>query len=91
MSERDGQFFEVEGAGKLWFSPNAHALCANAVGFAIGVSWTNHPYIGGVIGRTEAKRLAEFILAKCAECPETEEEERQRQYKDMLNPSKRID
>lgn len=74
----ESEFFECRGAGNLEFGTNPHCRCGNAVGFHIGVSWGRYGYGGGVIGRDNAKRLAELILQKISECQETEDEERAR-------------
>lgn len=63
----DGEKFEVQGAGFILISDSIGFLCGDANGFDFGVSWGRGGYIGGVLDRKEAIRLAEFILEKVAE------------------------
>lgn len=62
-----GEKFEVPGAGFIHISNRIGFTCGNANGFDFGVSWGRHGYVGGVLDRREAIRLAEFILEKVAE------------------------
>jgi hypothetical protein len=71
-------YFEVPGAGDICMSESCHHSTGQVVGFSFGVEWGRHGFCGGVIGRDEAKRMAEFILQKCAETTETMQEERER-------------
>ena len=71
-------YFDVPGAGDIRISESCHLSTGNVVGFSFGVEWGNNGYVGGVLGRDEAKRLAEFINAKCSETNETMSEERAR-------------
>lgn len=53
--------FKVPGAGHLRISNSANCKCGDAVGFAIGLGFeTWNP--GGVIDKSDAKKLAEHIL-----------------------------
>lgn len=54
--------FEVKGAGNLIFSNDASTSCGGVVGFSIGAEWGEHGYIGGVISKEEAIRLAKHIM-----------------------------
>lgn len=56
--------FEVVGAGDLKLSESCNVHCGDKIGFSIGVSWTNRPYIGGVISMEDAKALADHIYQK---------------------------
>lgn len=62
----DGEKFEVPGAGYIHISNTLSHSTGNANGFGIGVSWGRHGYMGGVLDRKEAIRLAELILEKVA-------------------------
>lgn len=68
------EFFCVEGAGEIALSKSTGHGCGVAAGFGFGVSWGQFGFTGGVIGLREAKRMAEFILQKIAEDPQSEEE-----------------
>ena len=68
-------YFKVPGAGDIFMSKECHTHTGSACGFSFGVEWGIHGFSGGVLGRNEAKRMAEFILQKCSEVRETEEEE----------------
>lgn len=70
------RFFEAAGAGKISLSESAHHHCGGVVGFQVGVSWSEDGYLGGVLGRSEAKKMAEFILEKCKEIDISEDDER---------------
>lgn len=63
--------FEVPGAGDILISTGTHFLTGQVAGFDFGVSWGSAGYVGGVLGRLEAIRLAEFILERCASIPES--------------------
>ena len=68
-------FFDVAGAGEICLSDNPTHLTGSAAGFVFSVSWSDSGLgIGGVLGITEAKRLANFILEKVATETRTEEE-----------------
>jgi hypothetical protein len=69
----DDQIFLVPGAGAIAVSGFGHST-GGAYGFGIGVSWGQHGFVGGVIGMTEARRLAEYIIEKCSEQTMTEHE-----------------
>jgi hypothetical protein len=70
-----GEKFEVPGAGWIEISKDPHNHTVDRAGFGFGVSWGRHGYVGGVLGRMEAIRLAEYILEKCADLPLTERQE----------------
>lgn len=74
--EKDSLFFDVKGAGDIAISESCFHCCGGVVGFAFSVEWGQYGFVGGVIGRDEAKRMAEFILQKCSETTETMEESR---------------
>lgn len=65
MSKTDDLLFECPGAGHLAISHEATHMTGNAHGFGIGVSWGRYGFCGGVIGRSEARRLALHILNEC--------------------------
>lgn len=71
-------YFEVHGAGDVYMSKSCHHSTGQVVGFSFGVEWGRYGFCGGVIGRDEAKRMAEFILQKCSETTETMQEEKER-------------
>lgn len=71
-------FFEVPGAGDICISKNCHHSTGEVVGFGFGVEWGRYGFCGGVLGREEAKRLAEFIITECSTTTETMQEERER-------------
>ena len=79
-------YFEVPGAGKIQISDHCHCLISSAVGFSFGVEWTKHKYVGGVLGRDEALRMANYIIETCKEAPETMEEELKRRLSEMHIP-----
>lgn len=82
---KDYVFFYVSGAGHLAFSKNSHHICEQQVGFHFGVSWGNYPFMGGVLGRDEAKKMADFILENISKCDKSESEE-YKQFKLRLSP-----
>lgn len=68
-------YFEVPGAGEISLDKHPISRCGEAVGFSFGVSWGTHGFCGGVIGRSEAKRMASFILDTCEKYDAIETEE----------------
>jgi hypothetical protein len=60
--------FEVKGAGKLILGKTPHAMCGGSVGFRM--SWCDRA--GGVLGRSEALRLANYILENLKDVSEPE-------------------
>lgn len=68
-------YFDVPGAGEICISESCHHYTGKVAGFSFGVEWGLYGFSGGVLGRDEAKRMAEFILSKCSEVSETMEEE----------------
>ena len=78
----DAVLFSVPGAGYVAISQNAHNLTGQTVGFSFEVSWGSHGYVGGVMGRTQAIRMAEFILKTCEGITETELQEYFRREKE---------
>jgi hypothetical protein len=72
-NNEEGEFFNVAGAGKIFIG---EGLCytGGAAGFDIGISWGRYGYTGGVLGLSEAKRLAEYLLNECSEYNKTEDE-----------------
>lgn len=78
-------YFDVPGAGKIRMSEDCHSACGYVVGFSFGVEWGRYGFCGGVIGRDEAKRMAEFILKKCSETQEPMKEEYSRRFPEILN------
>ena len=63
--------FDVQGAGTLRCSVSGGHQCGTATGFSIAASWNVHGInYGGVMDKSEAKRLAEHILKAIAELPE---------------------
>lgn len=62
--------FKVAGAGDICIGNSCSDSTGRVVGFSFGVEWGQYGFIGGVLGRDEAKRMAEFILKKCAEASE---------------------
>ena len=71
----DYMHFDVPGAGKIELGDNCHTSTGFVVGFSFGVEWGRHGYAGGVLGRDEAKRIAEYILNKCSEVNESMSDE----------------
>lgn len=80
-------YFDVPGGGKIRMSENGHSVCGKAVGFSFGVEWGRYGYCGGVLGRDEAKRMAEFIIQKCSEIQEPMIEEYKRRFPTSENYS----
>lgn len=64
-------FFNVAGAGSIYMSDDGWHTTGGEddphVGFSFGVEWGRHGFTGGVLGREEAKKMAEFILDRCSE------------------------
>ena len=56
-------FFNVGGAGDICISESLNHKTANSYGFSFSVEWGRYGFIGGVIDKDEAKRMAEFILS----------------------------
>lgn len=85
----DGSFrliseqFEVQGAGEIEISKSPFSKTGTAVGFSFGVSWGRHGFCGGVLGRDEARRLANFILETVNAVPESEQDEMERRKREM--------
>lgn len=80
--------FKVESAGEIEIGHGIHSMTGMAVGFHFGVSWGRYGYAGGVLGRSEAKRLAEYILEQLNKetITETEEQEAERIYAQYASP-----
>ena len=60
--EENYEYFEVPGAGKIQISKEPTCMTGGAVGFSFGVEWGGNGYLGGVIDKKEAVRLARHIL-----------------------------
>jgi hypothetical protein len=71
------KYFDVSGAGDICISESCHHHTGQVVGFSFGVEWSSNPFFGGVLGRDEAVKMAEFILEKCSEVKETMQEEKE--------------
>jgi len=54
--------YDVKGAGNIRISKSADSSCGGVDGFSIGVEWGKFGYVGGVISRDEAIRMAKHIL-----------------------------
>lgn len=73
--------FETPGCGFFKIRKNPKYACGDRVGFSIGINFDgSEKFAGGVMGRDDAKVLAEFILKSISETPETEEEEYKRRF-----------
>lgn len=55
-------YFDVPGAGKIQISRSTSIKTGGIEGFSFGVEWSKYPYIGGVLSKEEAVKLASFIL-----------------------------
>lgn len=73
--------FDVKGAGKLILGKTPHSMCGGSVGFSL--SWTDRP--GGVLGRSEALRFANYILDSLKDVSEPEHIEYERRIKAFMN------
>lgn len=63
MSKNDNYvYFDVQGAGKIQIGKKPGAITGNAEGFSFGVEWGSNGYIGGVLDKKEAIKLAIHIL-----------------------------
>ena len=62
FNEENNEYFEVPGAGKIQISKEPTCMTGGAVGFSFGVEWGGNGYLGGVIDKKEAVRLARHIL-----------------------------
>ena len=62
FNEENYEYFDVPGAGKIQIAKDPTWTTGGAEGFAFGVEWGKHSYIGGVIDKKEAVRLARHIL-----------------------------
>lgn len=67
-------YFPVAGAGEIRISKDCCNSCGGVVGFGIGVSWGRFGFTGGVISRSEARQMAEYILEVTRKEPTTEKE-----------------
>jgi len=55
--------FRVDGAGNISISNSPECRCGGKNGFAFDVSWGQYGYVGGVLSKEEAIKLAEHILS----------------------------
>lgn len=65
----NGEFFKVTGAGDIYIGENCYTSCGK-----------RHVYYGGVLGRNEAIRMAQYILERTKNLTETEQEEVERYF-----------
>jgi hypothetical protein len=72
--------FDVKGAGKLILGKTPHSMCGGSVGFSL--SWCDRP--GGVLGRSEALRLANYIFESLKNVSEPEHIEYERRTKAIM-------
>lgn len=80
----NSRYFEVKGAGNIQISESCHNSIGGAVGFSFAVEWGDNGLVGGVIGRIEAIKMAEFILEKCSTITVSEQEELDIAWKEIL-------
>jgi len=55
-------YFTVNGAGDIRISTHCKYQCALREGFMFGVEWGKHGFVGGLLSKEDAKKLAEHIL-----------------------------
>ena len=53
--------FEVVGAGRIKLGNNAQWQCGDAIGVPFEVSWTKYGMSGGVMDRTEMRKLRDYL------------------------------
>ena len=53
--------FEVVGAGRVQLSGHAGWRCGQAVGVSFEVSWTKYGMSGGVMDRSEMRKLRDYL------------------------------
>lgn len=53
--------FEVVGAGRVQLSDHAGRRCGQAVGVSFEVSWTKYGMCGGVMDRSEMRKLRDYL------------------------------
>jgi hypothetical protein len=85
------EFFNTAGSGQVAISKDMH-ITGSAAGVGMSVSWGVSGFHGTVLGFTEARKMAEYILAKCNEQDKPEEQiytdffkEQDRKYQEYLN------
>lgn len=68
--------YEVRGSRSIRISDNASCVCGNKGGFDIQISDLdgNFDGVGGVLGRRDARALADRIYEILERCTDTEEE-----------------
>ena len=59
-------YFKASGGGDVVISNSFNHSCGDAVGFSFDVEWGRFGFCGAVLGRREAKRMAECILERLA-------------------------
>ena len=57
--------FNVEGAGFIGIREGANCVTGEVAGLNFSVSWGKYPYCGGVLGISEARKLAAFLIEQC--------------------------
>lgn len=62
FNEETYEYFDVPGAGKIQIAKDPTWTTGGAKGFTFGVEWGGNGYIGGVLDKKEAVRLARHIL-----------------------------
>lgn len=79
-----GIHYTVVGAGEVRLSHDCNSRCGGKVGFSFGVSWSEHPYTGGVISMEEAKALADHIYRQLSKTDEYKTEIRKSKIDNLL-------
>lgn len=72
--------FPVIGAGYISMGSHAHDATSYHVGFSFSVSWGRNGYLGGILGREDAIRLANHILEACKDIKESEFDEWEKRF-----------
>lgn len=65
-NDKSNIYFNVLGAGRIQISKNPFYSIGKPriTGFHFGVEWGRHSFAGGVLGKEEALKLADFIYKK---------------------------
>lgn len=68
--------YKVSGAGEIVISTYPVHMTGGSYGFGFGVSWGEYGAVGGVLGITEARKLANHILTQTEGIDEDQEKAR---------------
>lgn len=63
LRDQSYHFYDCPGAGLLAIGDLPQASCGGKEGFSISAEWGEYGYIGGVLPKEEAKKLADHIYS----------------------------